>query len=86
MRDARCPERRGRRAALGRFQLELGPQLVEAVLGEREEDQPEHRPAVLRGRQARVRAQRVGRGPESPLELDEIGHGQPLGADETKRS
>ena len=61
----------GRRSVA--FGLELGPELVEAVLGEREEDQPEHRPAVLGGREARVRAQLVGRGPESALELGKVG-------------
>ena len=61
------------RPPLGRLQLELGPELVEAVLRKREEDQSEDRPAVLRGREARVRAQRVGCGPESPLELGEVG-------------
>jgi hypothetical protein len=34
------------------LQLELRSELVEPVLGEREEDEPEHGPAVLRGRQA----------------------------------
>ena len=60
---------------LGRLRLELGPQLVEAVLGEGEEDEPEHRPAVLRGREARVRAELVGRGPEPALELWKISRG-----------
>ena len=44
--------------------LKLGVHLLEPVLGVSEEDQPEHRAAVLRGRQRRIRAQLIGGGPK----------------------
>lgn len=74
--DAASPEvLHAHGAALGCLRRELRLQLVEAMLREREEDQAEHRPPIVGGRQARVRAQLVGGSPKAAFKVGQVGRG-----------
>ena len=61
--------------SLGCLEFELGPEFVEAILGEREEDETKDGASILARSEARVRAELVRSSPEPALELGKVSRG-----------